>query len=485
MKWFLSLLFVLFICLRADAQTTIQRFNKVVIVSNASDALIVTGSETVGGNLTVTGNIVATGTLSGASFTGALVLTDVTTNDVTTSAHGFAPKLPGTTTTFFRGDGTYVVLPTTTDAMISFSDITTGNATASQHGFLPKIPGTTTTFLRGDATFTAVPADSDATLTTTDITTNNATSSKHGFLPKLPGNTTTFLRGDGTFVIPSVSVTDADVTFTDITTGNATTSAHGFMKKFDGNAYNSVKGDGNFGHTFVRGTITTSDPFTWSQTWNNASTVFSGVEVNVTPTLFDIDSSYFSVNDTIKGQAFAVKRDPINAGLSMFVFNNNTDSIAQSTDFAIHSTSGGISIGDGSGNAATMRVYTAGVQVGPNWTQGPAIFLADDGGSGSTDMRMGADVKFKWTSGANAFNGSLDTGLVRFAPGILRATLNPATGFGGGFAVGDTAANSPQPTCDATVRGTLWAIYQGAGVKDNVQVCAKDSGDAYAWRTIY
>ncbi len=37
----------------------------------------------------------------------ALVLTDITTNNVTTGAHGFAPKLPGNTTTFLRGDGTY------------------------------------------------------------------------------------------------------------------------------------------------------------------------------------------------------------------------------------------------------------------------------------------------------------------------------------------------------------------------------------------
>jgi hypothetical protein len=42
-----------------------------------------------------------------------------------------------------------------------------------------------------------------------------------------------------------------------------------------------------------------------------------------------------------------------------------------------------------------------------------------------------------------------------------------------------------KPTCDATVRGTLWVTQGGAGVKDAVEVCAKDAGDVFAWRTIF
>jgi len=42
-----------------------------------------------------------------------------------------------------------------------------------------------------------------------------------------------------------------------------------------------------------------------------------------------------------------------------------------------------------------------------------------------------------------------------------------------------------QPACDDTVRGTFWVTQGGAGVKDSVEVCAKDAGDAYAWRTLY
>ncbi len=42
-----------------------------------------------------------------------------------------------------------------------------------------------------------------------------------------------------------------------------------------------------------------------------------------------------------------------------------------------------------------------------------------------------------------------------------------------------------KPTCDATTRGTFWVTQGGAGVQDNVEVCAKDASDVYAWRTIY
>jgi hypothetical protein len=42
-----------------------------------------------------------------------------------------------------------------------------------------------------------------------------------------------------------------------------------------------------------------------------------------------------------------------------------------------------------------------------------------------------------------------------------------------------------QPVCNSTTRGTLWMTNGGAGVKDAVQVCAKDATDTYAWRTLY
>ena len=42
-----------------------------------------------------------------------------------------------------------------------------------------------------------------------------------------------------------------------------------------------------------------------------------------------------------------------------------------------------------------------------------------------------------------------------------------------------------KPACDATIRGTLWFTQGGAGVKDVLEVCAKDATDTYAWRNIW
>jgi hypothetical protein len=43
----------------------------------------------------------------------------------------------------------------------------------------------------------------------------------------------------------------------------------------------------------------------------------------------------------------------------------------------------------------------------------------------------------------------------------------------------------PCPPCSESARGTLCYVAGPAGVKDAVQVCAKDAADAFDWRTIY
>jgi hypothetical protein len=43
----------------------------------------------------------------------ALSLTDNTTNDVSTTKHGFVPKAPNDTSKYFRGDGTWATIPNT------------------------------------------------------------------------------------------------------------------------------------------------------------------------------------------------------------------------------------------------------------------------------------------------------------------------------------------------------------------------------------
>jgi hypothetical protein len=84
-----------------------------------TDLLVV--SEAAGGGSYTTKSI--TGANVKALVTDAnLVTSDITTNDVSTTKHGFAPKLPGNTTTFLRGDGTYAT-PASGSSTIPQSDL--------------------------------------------------------------------------------------------------------------------------------------------------------------------------------------------------------------------------------------------------------------------------------------------------------------------------------------------------------------------------
>lgn len=91
---------------------------------------------------------------------------------------------------------------TVTDATISISDITTNNVSVSKHGFAPKAPNDATKFLDGTTAYDTV---KDSDLSTSDITTNDVSISKHGFTPKAPNDTSKFLRGDGTWAAPTGS----------------------------------------------------------------------------------------------------------------------------------------------------------------------------------------------------------------------------------------------------------------------------------------
>lgn len=106
------------------------------------------------------------------------------------------------------GGGSYVSKSVTganikalvTDANLTTTDITTNNVSTTKHGFVPKAPNDATQFLDGTGAFDTV---KDTDLSLSDNTTNDVSAARHGFVPKLPNNTTTFLRGDGTFATPA------------------------------------------------------------------------------------------------------------------------------------------------------------------------------------------------------------------------------------------------------------------------------------------
>ncbi len=88
------------------------------------------------------------------------------------------------------------------DATISTTDITTNNVSSTKHGFAPKSPADATQFLNGAAT-PAFAAVKDSDLSTSDVTTNNVSTTKHGFAPKAPNDATKYLDGTGAYTVPA------------------------------------------------------------------------------------------------------------------------------------------------------------------------------------------------------------------------------------------------------------------------------------------
>lgn len=87
------------------------------------------------GDITVSGSG-ATWTIDAGAVTEAKqTLADNTTNDVSITKHGYAPKAPNDATTFLDGTGAY---DTVKDSDLSTTDVTTNDASTTKHGFAPK-----------------------------------------------------------------------------------------------------------------------------------------------------------------------------------------------------------------------------------------------------------------------------------------------------------------------------------------------------------
>ena len=98
---------------------------------------------------------------------------------------------------------TAVVKSTTiTEAKQVLADNTTNDVSSTKHGYVPKSPADATKFLNGAAT-PAFALVKDSDLSTSDITTNDVSTSKHGFAPKGDGSTTKFLNANGAYSTPA------------------------------------------------------------------------------------------------------------------------------------------------------------------------------------------------------------------------------------------------------------------------------------------
>jgi len=133
-------------------------------------------------------------------------------------------------------------------------------------------------------------------------------------------------------------------------------------------------------------------------------------------------------------------------------------------------------------NAIRFSVSNAGVHAHSN----PIYYDTVDTNYRVTSARAIAG-KDCWTSaGSRGDQNPLDACMSRFEPGVIgffnQSGATETTGGNGTVMIGDAGT---KPTCQASRRGMFWHDFGGAGAKDTVEICAKDAGDLYAWRTIY
>lgn len=163
----------------------------------------------------------------------------------------------------------------------------------------------------------------------------------------------------------------------------------------------------------------------------------------------------------------------------------------------------------------TSSGTTAATRITGSAGTGSGNFLAlrpTSGGSGADVFRVNADERgvmigqtAETTSVTNlslgVFDDTASTGVTRMIvqKGANQGTVSPleVRDFNGTLGSGAllfeiepdgsfrSLPTGTKPTCASGIRGTYWYTQGGTGVKDNVEVCAKDAADAYAWRTIY
>lgn len=158
-----------------------------------TDSSVLSGSPT-----TLTGDVTGTGTgtiattiAAGAVTESKIGLSDVTTDNVTSTAHGFAPKSPADATKYLDGAAT-PAWKQVQDSDLSLSDITTNNASTSNHGFLKKLSNVVTQYMDGTGNYSVPPSSvriDTSTSTTTVSFTGQGTTETDLYSTTVPANT--------------------------------------------------------------------------------------------------------------------------------------------------------------------------------------------------------------------------------------------------------------------------------------------------------
>jgi len=153
---------------------------------------------------------------------------------------------------------------------------------------------------------------------------------------------------------------------------------------------------------------------------------------------------------------------------------------------AANQVAAGTEFRTGSSYLAINGGYVAGSFGVQNLPNCPYIKTIDASGTfgcgASGDFLTGSgtsDKIAKWTNGTTLGDSIMSEGGTTISiGGDLSVGKIDSTG-------GIQLNTGAQPACDLSTRGTLWFTQSASGVKDTLEVCAKDATDAYAWRTVW
>jgi hypothetical protein len=138
-------------------------------------------------------------------------------------------------------------------------------------------------------------------------------------------------------------------------------------------------------------------------------------------------------------------------------------------------------------SSASGSATTYSCSMGPTLTQYTTGMLLDwkpdiSGAGGPTTMNVD-------TLGAKPVklaDGATDPGSGDLVAGRLYAIWYDGSTFRlAGAVIPAGVLGEALPVCSTGVRGRLWFVAGGTGVKDSLSVCAKDATNAFAWRALY
>lgn len=133
------------------------------------------------------------------------------------------------------------------------------------------------------------------------------------------------------------------------------------------------------------------------------------------------------------------------------------------------------------------------------WTSALSGLVGFHASENWTDTSTGTELRFATTAKGTIArvermrltdNGNLGIGTTNPSQKLDVAGTIKATAFiGDGSQLTNLPVNSSspggKPVCNTTSRGTFWVTQGAAGVKDTVEVCAKDVADAYGWKLLW